>query len=88
MGTRGPRVTGQPTAKDRALILARQHPWRENTASFENAKPWELEGVSRRTWYRRRKGSATPLLGSVTRADRVLTGSVANPMKGRGGQAG
>ena len=73
MGTRGIGATGQLTAKDRARALARRHPWNTGEASIEKAKPWELEGVSRRTWYRRQKTSAKPQAGSATRADRVLT---------------
>lgn len=28
-------------------------------AAITNAKPWEAEGISRRTWYRRRRGTDT-----------------------------
>ena len=33
------------------------------TTSIENQKPWEAEGVSRATWYRRRRETTTPTLG-------------------------
>ena len=30
-------------------------------ASISKAKPWEVEGISRRTWYRRRKTGTSPV---------------------------
>ncbi len=47
-----------------------------NPSSIEQAKPWEAEGVSRRTWYRRKaseKAAAQPAASAASAAPSMLS---------------
>ena len=58
MGLRGPGAwKGVTSEKARAKAESRKHSWQGRPVSAEQVKPWELDGVSRATWYRRKRAA-------------------------------
>ena len=41
-------------------VAALEEKWREAEARWRAGRPWEAEGISRSTWYRKRKSVGSP----------------------------